>query len=130
MTLGDRGAGRAGADLKTVRHIEGSVANAGDLLEPPAFFTRAMPSMDALLDGCDLCRQWLVASENIETEPRNFWKPIVLRVLGKDFEQLSRSITPFRRDQAELGHMPSNGVRQHRSRWLKSLCALVCKCCG
>ena len=31
-------------------------ANARDFLEPPAFFTRAMPGMDVLLDGSDLCR--------------------------------------------------------------------------
>jgi hypothetical protein len=29
-------------------------ANAGDLLKPSAFFTRAVPVMNALVDGADL----------------------------------------------------------------------------
>jgi hypothetical protein len=30
--------------------------DAGDILEPPAFFTRSVPGMDVLLNGDDLCR--------------------------------------------------------------------------
>ena len=46
-------------------------ANAGDFLEPPAFFTRAVPSIDALIDGADLRRdRYVLAGKNIETELR------------------------------------------------------------
>jgi hypothetical protein len=51
--------------------------------------------MDALLDGCDLCRRWLVTSENIETERRNFWKPIVLRALAMILSNSAVPLGPF-----------------------------------
>ena len=42
--------------------------NARDLLEPPAFFTRATPGMDVLLEHSDLCRDYgVLAGKNIET---------------------------------------------------------------
>ena len=45
-------------------------ANAGELLELPTFFTGAVPSMEAFLDGADRCRDCCVlARKNIETEP-------------------------------------------------------------
>src|SRR5262245_193054 len=84
-------------------------------LEPPAFFARAVPGMDALLDGSDLlCDHSVLASKNIQAKPRGRRKPIVLRV-SNDLEQLARSIASFRRDDAELGQMPADRIRQHRS---------------
>src|SRR3974390_2559706 len=48
-------------------------ANAGNLLQPPAFFTGAMQSMDALVDSSDLrCDGLILARENVETEPCGF----------------------------------------------------------
>src|SRR5580693_684572 len=77
--------------------------NARDLLEPPAFFARAMPGMDVLLEHSDLCRDYgVLAGKNIETEPRGCRKPTVLLV-SNDLEQLGCAVAPLRRDNAELG---------------------------
>src|SRR5215470_12175504 len=90
-------------------------ANTGDFLKPPAFFTRAVPGMDALLDGHDLCPDnSVLASKDAEAEPRGRWNTIVLLV-SDDLEQLCRAIAALRRDNAELGHVPTDRVRQHRS---------------
>jgi len=44
-------------------------ANTGDFLQPLAFFTRAVPGMDALLDGRDLCPDnRILASKDVEAE--------------------------------------------------------------
>src|SRR5262245_940308 len=89
--------------------------DAGDALEPPACFARSVPSVDALLDGCDLCCDgYVLASKNIEAEPRECRKPVVFRI-GNDLEQLGRAVASFCRDDAELGHMPADRVRKHRS---------------
>src|ERR1700746_1684291 len=65
-------------------------ANARDFLQPPALFTRAVPSMDALLDGHDLCPDnRILASKDVEAEPRGRWNAIILFV-GDDLEQLCR----------------------------------------
>ena len=67
-------------------------ANAGDLLEPPAFCARAVPGMDTLLDGADLCRgRCILPSKNIETEPRGGGNAIVI-LISNDLEQLGRAI--------------------------------------
>src|SRR5271169_2514239 len=77
-------------------------ANAGDFLKPPAFFTAAVPGMDALFDGSYLCRDCCeLASKNIEAEPRCCWNAIVL-FISNDLEQFSRPLRPF----AEM--MPSS----------------------
>src|SRR6266699_7178742 len=42
-------------------------ANTRDFLQPPAFFTRAVPGMDTLLDGHDLCPDSrILASKDVE----------------------------------------------------------------
>ena len=84
--------------------------NARDLLEPPAFFARAMPGVDVLLEHSDLCRDYgVLAGKNIETEPRGCRNPTVLLV-SNDLEQLGCAVAPLRRDNAELGHMPTDRV--------------------
>jgi hypothetical protein len=46
-----------------------------------------VPGMDALLDACDLCRnRRVLASKNIETEPRGYWNAIIIRICN-DLEQ-------------------------------------------
>ena len=71
--------------------------------------------MDVLLEGSDLCRDnGVLAGKSIETEPRGCWNAIVLLV-GNDLEQLGRAVAPLGRDNAELGHMPADRIRQHRS---------------
>ena len=81
--------------------------DAGDFFQPPAFLTRAMPGMDTLLDGHDFCPDGRVlASKDAEAEPRSRWNAIILLV-GNNLEQLCRAIPTFRRDDAELGHMPA-----------------------
>src|SRR5262245_1406504 len=48
--------------------------NARDFLQPPALFTRAVPSMDAFLDGHDLCPDnRILASKDVEAEPSRRW---------------------------------------------------------
>src|SRR6266702_639274 len=90
-------------------------ANTRDFLEPPAFFTRAVPSMDTLLDGHDLCPDSrILARKHVETEPRGHWNAIILPV-SDDLEQLGRPIAALCRDNAELGHVPTDRVRQHCS---------------
>ena len=59
----------------------GERANARDFLQPPALFTRAVPSMDALLDGHDLCPDnRILASKDVEAKPRGRWNAIILLV--------------------------------------------------
>src|SRR5580698_2313319 len=90
-------------------------ANAGDLLEPPALLTRSVPSMDALLDRSNLCRDgYVLASKNFETKSRCCWNAIILSI-SKHLEQLNRSVAALGRDDAKLGHVPTDRVRQHRS---------------
>src|SRR5262245_57742430 len=90
-------------------------ANARDLLQPPAFFTRAVPGMDTLLDRHDVCPDSrILASKHVEAEPRGRWNAIVLLV-SDDLEQFCRAIAALCRDNAELGHMPTDCIRQHRS---------------
>src|ERR1700747_347294 len=90
-------------------------ANAGDFLQPSAFFTRAMPGMNTLLDGHDLFPDnRILASKDVEAEPRGRWNAIILLV-SDDLEQLCRAVAALCRDNAELGHMPTDRVRQHRS---------------
>src|SRR5262245_21302946 len=89
--------------------------NARDLLQPPAFFTRAVPGMDTLLDRHNLCPDSrILASKHVEAEPRGRWNAIILLV-SNDLEQLCRAIATLSRDKAKLGHVPTNGIRQHRS---------------
>jgi hypothetical protein len=56
----------------------------------------------------------ILASEDVEAKPRSCWNTIILLV-GYDLEQFCCAITAFCRDNAELGHMPSDRIRQHRS---------------
>src|SRR5262249_49740179 len=56
-------------------------ADAGNFLEPPAFFTRPVPSMDVFLDRSNLCRdRYILASQNIEAYPRGDRNAVVLLV--------------------------------------------------
>src|SRR6516165_10725334 len=71
--------------------------------------------VDTLLDGHDLCPDSrILASKDGEAEPRGRWNAIILLV-SDHLEQLCRAIATLRRDNAELGHVPTDGVRQHRS---------------
>ena len=68
--------------------------------------------MDAFLDGRDLCPDSrILASEDVETEPRGHWNAIILLV-SDDPEQLCRAIAALCSDNAELGHVPTDRVRQ------------------
>src|SRR5262249_18347159 len=90
-------------------------ANARDFLQPPAFLTRAVPDMDAFLDGHDLCPDSRVlASKDVEAEPRGRWDTIILLV-SDNLEQLCCAIAALRGDHAELSHVPTDCIRQHRS---------------
>src|SRR5260370_2395299 len=74
-----------------------------------------MPGMDAPLDGYGLCPDSrILASKDAETEPGGRWNAIIL-LISDDLEQLCRAIAALRRDNAELGHVPTHRVRQHRS---------------
>src|SRR5467141_2451815 len=74
-----------------------------------------MPGMDAPLDGYGLFPDSrILASKDVETEPGGRWNAIIL-LISDDLEQLCRAIAALRRDDAELGHMPADRVRQHRS---------------
>src|SRR5262245_52164143 len=87
----------------------------GDFLQPSAFFTRAVSGVDTLLDGHDLCPDSrILASKDVEAEPRGRWNAIVLLV-SDNLEQFGSAIAALGRDNAELGHMPTDGIRQHRS---------------
>src|SRR5499427_3594254 len=68
-----------------------------DFLQPPAFLTRAVPGVDAFLDGHDLCPDnRILASKDVEAEPRGRWNTIIL-LLSNDLEQLCRAIAALRR---------------------------------
>src|SRR5215470_10303109 len=83
-------------------------ANAGNFLQPAAFFTRPVPSMDMFLDRSNLGRDnGILPSKNGEAQPRSRWNAIILLV-SNDLEQLGRAIAALRRDNAELRHMPSD----------------------
>jgi hypothetical protein len=95
-------AGREGFPIAYFRHQScgDDRANAGDLLEPPAFGARAVPGMDALLNDPDLCRdRYILPSKNIETEPRGGGNAIVI-LSSNDLEQLGRAIASPCRDNA------------------------------
>src|ERR1700719_5150933 len=64
--------------------------NTGDFLQPPAFFTGAVPGMDALLDSRDLCPDSrILASKEGEAEPRGCRNATILLV-GNNLEQSCR----------------------------------------
>src|SRR5712692_9733045 len=74
-----------------------------------------MPGMDAPLDGYGLFPDSrILASKDVETEPGGRWNAIILLV-SDDLEQLCRAIAALCGDNAELGHMPTDRIRQHRS---------------
>src|SRR6266566_7097224 len=78
-------------------------ANTRDFLQPPAFFTRAVPGMDTLLDGYGLFPDSrILASKDVETEPGGRWNAIIL-LISDDLEQLCRAIAALCGDDAELG---------------------------
>src|SRR6266516_7317674 len=90
-------------------------ANTRDFLQPPTFFTRAVPGMDTPLDGHDLCPNGrILASKRVEAEPCGLRNAIVLLV-SDYLEQFCRAIAALCGDNAELGHVPTDRVRQHRS---------------
>src|SRR5262249_39620595 len=87
-------------------------ANTRDFLQAPAFFARAVPGVDTLLDRHDLCPDdRILASKDIEAEPRGRWNAIILLV-SDDLEQLCRAIAALGRDNAQLGHMPTDRILQ------------------
>src|SRR5215831_17168080 len=70
--------------------------------------------MDAFLDCCDLCPDnRILASKDVEAEPRG--RNAIILLISDDLEQLCRAIATLGRDKAELGHVPTDGIRQHRS---------------
>src|SRR2546428_4863287 len=74
-----------------------------------------MPGVDAPLDGYGLFPDSrILASKDVETEPGGRWNAIIL-LISDDLEQLCRAIAALCGDDAELGHMPTDRVRQHRS---------------
>src|SRR5262249_60788198 len=90
-------------------------ANTGDFLQPPAFFTRAVPGMDAFLDRYNLCPDSrILASKHVEAQPRRRRNAIIVLV-SDDLEQLCRAIAALCSDNAEFRHGPTDGIRQHRS---------------
>src|SRR5262245_33741248 len=89
--------------------------NARDFLQPPAFFTRAMPGMNAFLNGHDLCLDLrILASKDVQAEPRGRWNATIVLV-SADLEQLRRAVAAPGGSNAELGHVPTDRVRKHRS---------------
>src|SRR6266498_3590439 len=100
-------------------------ANTRDFLQPPTFFTRAVRGMDTPLDGHDLCPDGrILASKHVEAEPCGLRNAIVLLV-SDYLEQFCRAIAALCRDNAELGHVPTDRVRQHRSLTNQKLPAAV-----
>src|SRR6266702_878741 len=90
-------------------------ANTRDFLQPTALFTRAVPRMETLLDGHDLCPDSrILASKDVEAEPRGLWNAIILLV-SDVLEQFCCAIAALCSDNAELGHVPTDCIRQHRS---------------
>ena len=73
-----------------------------------------MPGMDALLDSSDLCcDRGVLAGKNFEAEPCGLRDPTIL-LIGNDLEQLGCAVATLRRDNAELGQVTADRVRQHR----------------
>src|SRR5262249_5186728 len=110
-------AGRERVPISDLGHQRGSDdrTNARDFLQPPAFFTRAMPGMNAFLDGHDLCLDLrILASKDVQAEPRGRWNATIVLV-SDDLEQLRRAVAALGGDNAELGHVPTDRVRKHRS---------------
>src|SRR5499433_2571010 len=71
--------------------------------------------MDTLLAGYDLFPDSrILASNDAEAEPRRRWNAIIVFVRD-DLEQLCRAIAALCGDNAELGHMPADRIRQHGS---------------
>src|SRR6516164_2813074 len=50
----------------------------------------------------------------VEAEPRDRWNAIIVLV-SNDPEQLCRAIAALGADNAELSHVPTDGIRQHGS---------------
>src|ERR1700756_573010 len=92
-----------------------------------------MPGMDAPLDGYGLFPDSrILASKDVETEPGGRWNAIIL-LIRDDLEQLCRAIAALCGDDAELGHMPADRVRQHRSLTNQKLplrCSIKPDCCS
>src|SRR5262245_49593751 len=81
--------------------------------------------MDALLDRCYLGRHSsILASQHLEAQPRHPWNAIIL-LIGNDRKQLRRTVAALCRDNTELGQMPPDRVRQHRTLTNKKLPATV-----
>src|SRR5262249_60347747 len=71
--------------------------------------------MDAFLDGHDLCPDnRILASKDVEAQSRDRWNAIIILV-SDDLEQLRRAVAALAGDNAELGHVPTDSIRQHRS---------------
>jgi hypothetical protein len=71
--------------------------------------------MDMLLNGSDLCRDICVlASKGFKAQPRSRWNALILSVRNNR-QQLGRAIAALGRDNAELGHMSTDRIRQHRA---------------
>src|SRR5262245_55285438 len=120
-------AGRERLPISDLGHQRGSDdrTNARDFLQPSAFFTRAVPGMDTFLDGHDLCPDSrILASKDGEAEPRGRWNAIV-RLISDNLEQFGSAVAALCRDNAELGHMPTDCIRQHRSLTNQKLAAAM-----
>src|SRR5215212_11125680 len=74
-----------------------------------------MPGKDAFLDSSDLCcDRGVLAGKNIQAEPCGRGYPTILLV-SNDLEQLGCAVASLRRDNAKLGQVTADRVRQHRS---------------
>src|SRR5262249_62317395 len=68
-----------------------------------------------VLDCNDLCPDTpILASKHVEAQPRGRRNAIIVLV-SDDLEQLGRAIAALGGDNAKLGHVPTDGIRQHRS---------------
>jgi hypothetical protein len=76
--------------------------------------TRAVVEfLDAIDD--EICRDICVLPpKSVETQPRSRWNAIILSVRN-NLQQLGRAIAALGRDNAELGHVPTDRIRQHRA---------------
>src|SRR6266540_3997077 len=66
-------------------------ANTRDFLQPPTFFTRAVPGVDTLLDGHNLFPDSrILLSKDVEPGPRRPWHASILLV-SDDVAQFGRA---------------------------------------
>jgi acyl-CoA reductase-like NAD-dependent aldehyde dehydrogenase len=78
----------------------------------------------ASIDATSALGRLVLASKQIETKSGNQRNAIV-RDIANNLQQLSRAIAALGRDDAELGHIPADCIRQHRALPYQQLSGLV-----